>query len=379
MSVSARAPDLKQNLNVSNGTYGVIVSLGAVGSVISLLVMGRLVHKVGILRTLFASGTLLYILLASLPHIHSATIYAGVNILLAISFSAFNIGLHTQTLKRQDESGELLLPRMHGSWSIGVLITLVTALFVTSRISFAWHIDLLMGVSWTLTMLLVYTGRTSFAPKSSEAVSMERISFTRLRRIFTFDKSIIVAFALGLFIEFAGGDWSTLVANQEIGAGKSSSVLVYLALIVGMILGRMYIVRLIRYQSERFWIRLAALVGGGGFIIFSQLAWFLAKHGSSFALSVEVLAFLFAGLGTSFMAPIFTTIANRRSSLKPSEVVSQLNLSNTIITFVAKLVMSWIVQATSITIALLVPGIALMLVAKFAYLGNPNRLGATKS
>ncbi len=375
MALSARTPDLKHNLNVSNGTYGVIVSFGAVGSVISLLYMGRLVHKVGILPTLYTSATALYILIASLPHIHTPAIYACVNIIIAITFSSHNIALHTQTLQRQDESGELLLPRMHGSWSMGVLATVTTALLVTSRVSFAWHIDVLMAITWVSTMFLIRAGRANFAKKSNESVTMERISLARLRRIFTFDKSIIVAFALGTFIEFASGDWSTLVANQEIGAGKSASVLAYLSLIAGMILGRMYIVRLIRYRSERFWIRLAALAGGGGFILFSQLAWFLAGKGSGLALTCEVIAFAFAGLGTSFMAPIFTTVANRRSPLKASEVVSQLNLANTVMIFGAKLIISWIAQATSITIALLVPGLALMLVAKFAYLGNPNRVG----
>ena len=375
MALSARTPDLKHNLNVSNGTYGVIVSFGAVGSVISLLYMGRLVHKVGILPTLYTSATALYILIASLPHIHTPAIYACVNIIIAITFSSHNIALHTQTLQRQDESGELLLPRMHGSWSMGVLATVTTALLVTSRVSFAWHIDVLMAITWVSTMFLIRAGRANFARKSNESVTMERISLARLRRIFTFDKSIIVAFALGTFIEFASGDWSTLVANQEIGAGKSSSVLAYLSLIAGMILGRMYIVRLIRYRSERFWIRLAALAGGGGFILFSQLAWFLSGRGSGLALTCEVIAFAFAGLGTSFMAPIFTTVANRRSPLKASEVVSQLNLANTVMIFGAKLIISWIAQATSITIALLVPGLALMSVAKFAYLGSPNRVG----
>jgi MFS family permease len=378
MAVAPRSPDLKHNLHVTNGMYGFLVSLGAVGSVISLLVMGRLVHKIGVLRTLYASATVLYAVMASMPHIHTPYIYALVNILAAVSFSSHNIALHTQTLHRQEEAGEMLLPRMHGSWSIGVLVTVIVALLVTSRVSFAIHIDLLVGIIWILTMALIYSVRGTLIVKSSEPVSMEKLSFSRLRKVFTFDKSIILAFSLGSLIEFVSGDWATLVTNQEIKAAKGISILSYFALIVGMIGGRMFFIRLIRFRSERFWIRLAALAGGGGFIIFTQLSWFLAGKGSHLAISLEVLAFLFAGIGTSFMAPLFTTIANRRSSLKPSEVVSQLNLSNTIIIFIAKMFFAWIVQMTSITIALLLPGLLLMAVAKFAYLGNPHRLGTPK-
>ncbi len=375
MALSARSPDLKHNLQVSNGIYGLIVSIGAVGSVVSLLFLGQLVHKIGILQTLVISATGQYAVMAAIPHIHSAQIYAVSNIFLAMCFSAHMIALHTQVLRRQDESGEILLPRMHGSWSLGVLVTVIAALLITSRISFAWHLDFLMAFTWIATMALLRSMKSNFPERSKDGAAFERITLESLKSIFTFDKSIVVAFAMGLLIELSSGDWSTLVTNQEIGAGKSASVLAYLALIVGMILGRMYIVKLIRYRSERFWIRFAAIGGGGGFIFFSQLAWFLAGKGSSYALTCEVIAFFFAGLGTSFMAPIFTTIANRRSSLKPSEVVSKLNLANTIIAFGAKSIISWLAQTTSITIALLVPGILLMLVAKFAYLGSPNRVG----
>lgn len=374
MAMSPRSPDLKHNLNVSNGLYGLLLSLGAVGSVISLLVMGRLVHRVGIRKTLYVSATSLYALLASVPHIHTPAIYAIVNIALALSFSAHNIGLHTQTLQRQDESGEMLLPRMHGSWSIGVLVTVASAIVLTSRVSFAWHMDSLMGIIWVSTMILIRRAEKDFVKKSEEPVNLERIDLKRLRRIFTFDKSVIVAFLLGTIIEFASSDWATLVTNQEIGAGKSTSVLAYFAVIVGMIFGRMYFVKLIGYRSEQFWMRLASYAGGGGFILCSQAAHLMADRSKNVAIGLEVLAFLLAGLGTSFMAPLITTIANRRSSLKPSEVVSQLNLSNVILSFFAKLVIAWVAQVTSISIALLIPGIALVLVSRLAYLGNPNRL-----
>lgn len=379
MALAPRSPDLKHNLHVSNGLYGLLVSLGALGSVVALLYIGRLVQRVGVRRTLYISTTFLYILMGSVPHIHNPWIYAGTNVFIALAFSSHNIALHTQTLQRQDESGEMLLPRMHGTWSIGALITVIAALGLTSRISFAVHIDILMALIWVLTIGLIRSSHSTITVGSNDPISMERVNLHRIKQIFTFDKSIIVAYALGGFIEFASGDWSTLVTNQEIHASKSTSVLSYLALIFAMIVGRMYFVRLIGYRSERFWIRLASLVGGGGFILFSQLGWFFAGKGYFLAVPVEVLSFFLAGLGTSFMAPLFTTIANRRSPLKPSEVVAQLNLSNTVAIFGAKLIVSWIAQVTSITIALLVPGIALLFVSRFAYLGNPNRLVTPKS
>jgi hypothetical protein len=91
------------------------------------------------------------------------------------------------------------------------------------------------------------------------------------------------------------------------------------------------------------------------------------------ALGLEVLGFFVGGLGTSFMAPLATNIANRRSSQKASEVVAQMNLTNGILAFFAKLVVSWVAQATSITTALLIPGLMLLIASRFAYLGHPYK------
>jgi MFS family permease len=374
MAIVPRIPDLKHNLNVVNGEFGAILSLGAIGGVTSLLFMGRLVQRIGVRTTLYLTASFLYSLLLIIPHLHTAWLYGIINIFVALMASAHNIALHAQTLQRQDETGEMLLPRMHGSWSIGVLLTVTSALILTSIVPFAAHIDVMVGIIWIATLLLIRMASKDFVAKTDETVHMERINFARIRRTFTFDKSIIVAFALGTLIEFTSGDWSTLVTNQEIHASKSASIWSYLALIMGMIIGRMYFVKLIGYRSERFWIRLAGLAGGGGFILTSQFALFLAGRNLFAALPVEVLAFLIAGLGTSFMSPLFTTIANRRSPLKPSEVVSQLNLANTVMVFVAKNIVAWVVQMTSISTALIIPGLLLMSVAKFAYLGNPRAL-----
>lgn len=374
MALAPRAVDLKHNLGVNNGTYGLLLSFGAVGSITSLLVMGRLVNHYGIRRTLYVSATVLYGLMAITPHLHVPIIYTVVNIGMALSASAHMIALHTQILQRQDESGEVLLARMQGAWSIGVLGTVTAALLLTTRVSFAWHIDILMCAVWVLTCLTVHSTRSTLSSKSNQPIELEKLNFGRIRKIFTSDKSIMFAFSLGTFIEFASGDWSTLVTNQEIGAGKSASVLSFFALIVAMILGRLYFVKLIGFRSEQFWIRLASLVGGGGFIVFSQLAKILADKKIALALPCEIFAFLFAGFGTSFMSALFTTIANRRSAAKPSEVVAQLSLSNTVIVFVSKTVVAWIAQVSSISTALLIPGIALLAVSRFAHLGNPNRL-----
>lgn len=373
MCFSPRLPDLKANLGVNNGTFGTLLSLGVLGSMTSLLIMGQLVHKFGVKRTLFVSSAALYSLVAIVPHIHRPWLYVLFNVCIGGAFSAYNIAIHTQILHRQDESGEILLPKAHGAWSIGVLATALLAFLIAEKVSFAVHIDTMILLIWAITFSVIFSLRETFIEKSQDKVEDIGINFAKIKKCFTFDKSIIFFFILAGMIEFASNDWSTLVTYQEIGAAKSVSALSYLALIFGMILGRWNFDKLVLIRSERFWIRNSALFGGIGFIAFTQLAPRLAAKHLNLALTLEILGFFIGGLGTSFMSPLATNIAARRSTQKASEVVAQMNFTNGTLAFLAKLLISWIAQATSITTALLVPGLMLLVSSKFAYLGHPHR------
>ena len=372
MCFSPRLPDLKANLGVNNGTFGTLLSLGVIGSMVSLLTMGQLVHKFGVKKTLFVSSAALYALVGSVPHIHRPGLYVLVNICIGASFSAYNIAIHTQILHRQEESGEVLLPKAHGAWSIGVLGTALLAFLIAEKVSFAIHIDVMIFLIWSVTFFTVISLKDTFIEKSTDKVEDIGISFAKIKKCFTFDKSIIFFFILAGMLEFASNDWSTLVTYQEIGAAKSVSALSYLALICGMILGRWNFDKLILIRSERVWIKNSATYGSLGFIALTQLAPRLADKNLNLALTLEILGFFIGGLGTSFMSPLATNIAARRSSQKASEVVAQMNFTNGVLAFLAKLLVSWIAQATSITTALLVPGLMLLASSKFAYLGHPH-------
>jgi MFS family permease len=52
MSWIPRFPDLKDQLGLSNGQFGSIISMGSVGGVISLLTVGHIVHKLGSYKVL---------------------------------------------------------------------------------------------------------------------------------------------------------------------------------------------------------------------------------------------------------------------------------------------------------------------------------------
>jgi hypothetical protein len=87
------------------------------------------------------------------------------------------------------------------------------------------------------------------------------------------------------------------------------------------------------------------------------------------------IGFLLAGLGSSALAPIFFSIAGRLSNGKNAIAVAQLSFVNTFIIFISKIIMAWIVQLTSITLALIFAALMMFALLYFGKIGSPVRAG----
>ena len=376
LAIAARTPDLKSDLHVNDGTYGVLVSLGAVGAMFSFFTVGQLVHKIGVKPVVLVTGSLTFATIAMIPHIHSPLIYVLINMILGFAFNAYNIAIHDQALKRQADSGELILPRLHGVWSIGALLTVAIAVAVTAHVSFAWHIDTLMFICWMGTVYSTIRLTPVLIKGSSQHDPNSSIKVKALWHMFLDDKLIGIAYLCAVMVEISTNDWATLVAHQEIKASTTLSILPYLLFMVGMIAGRLIVHRLVKIRSEDFWIKRFTSMGGIGFILLLQSAKALVPHSFALSFTCEALGFLIGGLGGSFMAGTITQIASRRSSLPGGVVVAQLGIIITIFSLLVKLVISWVVDSSSITTALIIPGIMMVAVAFFPNLGSKQIQGS---
>lgn len=364
LCLASRTPDIKRNLNVNNGTYGLLISLGAIGAVIAYMLGGQLTHRFGVGRILIVTGTLTYGSIALIPHIHTAWIFVAVNILLAAGFNSYNIAVHHQALKRQQLSGERNIPRLHGAWSLGTLLTTLISIAVTSHVSLAWHVGVLMALLWIGTMTSIFALRPHLIHGSNEYTDDEQIKVSDSWSMLTKDRYIAIAYVCAVMVEFSSNDWVTLSSHQEIKASTTLSIVPYLTFIIGMTVGRLGIHRLFALKPEIYWIRLASRVGGGGFIIFLLLAKYLASHNFGLAFTCEILGFFIGGICGSFFAGVLTQFASQRSSFPAGVVVAQLGLATAVLTFLVKILISLVIQASSITYGLMIPG-ALMIAFSF--------------
>jgi fucose permease len=178
---------------------------------------------------------------------------------------------------------------------------------------------------------------------------------------------------LAMQIEFAIQDWSAIYAKDTINMSASSSIYGYAVFISAMIILRFNAKKLAARWSERELITKLPILGGVGFAVCISLGTWLSESNQILGFIVALVGFALAGFGSSILAPTIFAISFRKTSLPSSVVVAQLGLTQTIATFIAKVIIAWVAQATSVTVALMIPALMLLATAKFANLGKDTK------
>jgi hypothetical protein len=133
-----------------------------------------------------------------------------------------------------------------------------------------------------------------------------------------------------------------------------------------MIIGRLSIQRFTaRFQVHQL-ARVLSLIAGIGFVTTISIATHLPARSIWTSYSLFLLAFALAGIGSSILGPTFTAAANRRSPNPSAVVIGQLGVANNVITTVLKWLVAGVIGATgSIALAMMIPGVLMILAAFF--------------
>jgi MFS family permease len=373
MSTATRFPEIRDQLNINNGTFGTYLSLGAIGGVVAFILVGHLVHSVGVKPIVFLAATGLFVSLGVVPHIQNPILWLVVNIFIAFFWVSFHIANNAQAIHRQEEVGELILPKLHGLWSLGALVTSILAIVITPFVTLAWHIGVIVAAMWVLTMFGVVRSTPYFIKKNEEADAFPNLSPIGIAKTFKFQPIIVLAMVLAMQVEFSTQDWSAIYVKDTLKMSASTSIWGYAVFISAMIILRFNAKRLAAKWSERELLTKLPILGGVGFAVCISVGTWLSETNRILGFTVALVGFALAGFGSSILAPTIFAISFRKTSLPSSVVVAQLGLTQTIATFLAKVVISWVAQVTSVTIALMIPALMLLATTKFSHLGKETK------
>ena len=373
MAIATRYPEVRDQLGINNGTFGTLLSLGSIGSLIAFILVGNWVHSYGVKPIVVFGSTGMFASLGLTPHAQNPNVFLILNILAAFFWTSFHIANNAQAIHRQEEVGELILPKLHGLWSLGALVTSLVAIVITPFVTLSWHIGITVFVMWLFTIYGIVKSTPYLIGKNEEADVFPNFSIKEIAKTFNFQPIIVLAMVLAMQTEFSVQDWSAIYAKDTLKMSASASIGGYAVFIGAMIIMRFNAKRLAARWSERELMTKLPILGGVGFAVCLLLGTWLAQTNQILGFMVSLIGFALAGFGSSILAPTIFAISFRNSSLPSSVVVARIGLLQVVLTLVARFVIAWVAQATSVTIALLIPALMLLVTAKFAYLGKATK------
>ena len=359
-----RFPEVKANLGLSNGQFGTLISTGTLGSLASLFFTGHIVHKFGAKIVILANTALMTAALISIVQTKSATLFLILNVALGWGISGYHIAVNAQAFESMARVPGLTVARLHGMWALGALTTAIISGLVVGHIGITLHVGGLAVAMMVVIFLAVYRlSPVLIKPNEDQA---EHLPLKTLITSFKIDWLVSGGLLCAVFLEFSTGDWSAIFTKERIGVNAGLAALPYISFMIAMIAGRLGANRISKRFHLHHTVRFLALVGGGGFLLFLAIAVNLPESHKNFALAATCMAFIFAGAGSSLMAPTFYTAGNRRSSLPSAVVVGQLGVINNMAVFILKACVAWTAQFTgSLAIALTIP--AALLISAFFF------------
>jgi MFS family permease len=365
MSWIPRFPEVKANLGLSNGQFGTLISTGSFGAVASLFLTGHMVHKFGVKRVILTNIWIMGLAYFFIVRTESSGIFLICNVAIGWATSAYHISINAQSFNAMERVYGLTIARLHGMWALGTLATSIISGLVVDHIPITWHVGgLAVVVTLSLTAMIIRLTPVLMKPNEDEE---EHLPLRTLITSFRVDWLISGGLVCAVFLEFATGDWSAIFAKERIGVSSGMAALPYVFFMTAMIIGRLNAGSIAkRFQVDQT-VRLFALLGGGGFLTFLTITVQIPAEHKTIAFVTTCLAFTFAGMGSSLMAPSFYTAGNHRSPLPSAVVVGQIGVVNMIATFILKASIAWTAQFTgSLAIALTIPALMLMATAFFA-------------
>ena len=371
-----RFPEVKENLGLSNGVFGTLLTTGSIGAFFGLLAVGHIVHQVGVFKVSIWGTILLYGSFIAVVHIKSPLYFALCNIVIAFAITAIHIAFNTQAFHVQEKSGSHIVTRSAGYWSSGALVTAGISGFMVGNVGLALQIDIVSIFTAAVTIYLVI----KLKPMLVKANTHPETDY-KVKDIFTsfyIDWPVSLGMAGAIYMEFAVGDWATIFTKERLDIDSGLSAAPYIAFTFFIILGRLWVYKLLDRYLVGNLSRSALISSGAIFILCISIATHLPASAKWISFTLFVVAFSVAGLGTSFVAPNYSRAANRRSPNPSSVVVGQFGVMNNVLTTACKWVVAGVIAATgSIALAFMIPAVLMIFSGYFTYVMDDTKPAQT--
>ncbi|MDX2917709.1 MULTISPECIES: MFS transporter [Streptomyces] len=304
-----RYPQIKEDLAIGNGAYGLAVAAFPAGAITAGLAAGVLVRRMGSARVAVL-GTLLMaagILVAGLAP--SVALFATALFLAGAMDALTDVAQNAHGLRVQRLYGRSILNSFHAIWSIGAV---TGGLMAAGAMSLGLSLGVHLAVSGAVLVAAAVAALRFCLPgpdSEPEETGPERRGTEGARgtsRVGPVLAALVLLATAGTLVEDAGNSWAALYLSDALHASAALAAWGFIALVGAQFIGRIIGDRLV----DRFGRRAVARAGG-----------LITAVGMGLALAVPtlpgtVLGFALAGFGVATLVPAAMHEADALPGLK---------------------------------------------------------------
>lgn len=300
-SLMVRLPQVRDLLQVSNGTLGLILVAGSIGAMSGLLYVGKFVAHYGTKRAAIVGMTVWVagmIIAAIGLAFGNAIVFAIGNFFGGVGGGMTDVAINVDGSAIEQQLGRAAMPKMHAAFSIGALVGAgLGTLAIQFNMSVALQVGLLASLSYLLPIL-----NLRHLPKDN-GLHTEEEKAGNSEPIFS---KIVVLLGLGIFgmtlAEGASNDWLAIGLVDGYKADPTSAGVGYAILVASMTIVRFFGGPLTDRFGKALTLRLTGVLGILGLILLiARISIPLAWVGS----------FLW-GVGVALAFPLFLSAAGEQ-------------------------------------------------------------------
>ncbi|MFJ1778276.1 MFS transporter [Streptomyces anulatus] len=354
-----RYPQIKEDLAIGNGAYGLAVAAFPAGAIAAGLAAGVLIRRVGSAQVAVV-GTLLTamgILAAGLAP--SPALFAGALFLAGAMDALTDVAQNAHGLRVQRLYGRSILNSFHAIWSIGAV---TGGLMAAGAMSLGLSLGVHLMVS---AIVLVLAAATAWRfclpgpdnePEETGPEQRSTVGAVGASRVGFVLAALVLIATAGTLVEDAGNSWAALYLTDSLHTSAALAAWGFIALVGAQFIGRIIGDRLV----DRFGQRAVARTGG-----------LITAAGMGLALAVPtlpgtILGFALAGFGVATLVPAAMHEADALPGLKPGSGLTIVSWLMRLGFLLSPPVVGYVADATSLRTGLLVIPCAGLLVVTLA-------------
>ena len=293
-TIIPRLPEIRDQVGISIGTLGLVLTVASVASLIGSAFAGRVTASIGSRRVMIYGAVMS---IGFLPIIGFATspVVLAVALFGWLFFDIFiDVAMNVQGSALSARRHTPVMNRLHGLWSLGtiaggVLTVVLLRAGVSTEVQMTAVALVLIG-----SLLFVAPGllHRDEAPELDDEVAVIE-GRTHLGRVDIAALLLAVGGAAAMTVEITNGDWSSFRLGDDLGAAPGVAGLAFLAFTGGMTIGRL--------SGDWVQVRVGPVqlirISTGVMAVGAVLAMLVSS------VPVAIVGFLVGGLGTSVLFP----------------------------------------------------------------------------